>query len=153
MNVIFRLDPADVILNLTSSSRDGVLAELAGRVAERNPVLCREGLFSLLLEREQLGSTGIGDGIAIPHCTSPALSAPVILFGRSDSGVDFHSVDDTPVRLFFLLVTPEGAAGIHLKLLSRISRLLKSPQVRAQLLEASSEGEISGIVMAQERSS
>ena len=148
---LFQLDPEDVILYLSASSRDDVLSELAARVAERYPYVPAEDLFRQLLEREGLGSTGVGDGIAIPHCKSPALKAPVILFGRSSSGIDFHSFDDKPVRLFFLLVAPEESAGIHLQLLSRISRLMKGATVRARLLEAACEDEVVEIVMDQER--
>lgn len=144
------LDPSDVIVSLASSDREGVLAEFADCVTKRYPEALGDNLLQLLLERESLGSTGIGDGIAIPHCKSPTLKAPVLLFGRSESGVDFHAIDAKPVRLFFLLIAPEGAVGIHLKLLARISRLLKKPMVREQLIEAVSAEEIAAIVMEQD---
>jgi nitrogen PTS system EIIA component len=144
------LEPSDVIVSLAFSDREGVLAEFADCVAKRYPEALEDNLLQLLLERESLGSTGIGDGIAIPHCKSPALKAPVLLFGRSESGVDFHAIDGKPVRLFFLLIAPEGAVGIHLKLLARISRLLKKPMVREQLTEAASAEEIAAIVREQD---
>ncbi|GAM08789.1 nitrogen regulatory protein [Geobacter sp. OR-1] len=150
MKDLFRFDTEDVILNLSASSKDGVLSEFAAKVAERCSLPSGKEILQLLYERERLGSTGIGDGIAIPHCKSPALDAPVILFGRSDSGIDFRAVDDKPVRLFFLLITPEGAAGTHLKLLSRISRVLKGADLRNRLLDATTAEEIVDIVRGQE---
>jgi len=147
MKDLLNIDPSDVILNLSATSKDGVLSEFAEKFSGRYPAVLKEGLVNLLLDRESLGSTGIGEGIAIPHCKSPALKAPVILFGRSSLGVEFHAVDDKPVRIFFLLVTPSEAAAIHLKLLSRISRLLKGASVKNRLLEAIDEDEIVAIVM------
>ncbi len=144
------LDPSDVIVSLKSSDKEGVLAEFAECVAKRYPEAVAGSLLQLLLERESLGSTGIGDGIAIPHCKSPVLNNPVLLFGRSESGVDFHAIDYKPVRLFFLLIAPEGAVGVHLKLLARISRLLKKPMVREQLMEAATAEEIAAIFREQE---
>ncbi|MBT0663267.1 PTS sugar transporter subunit IIA [Geobacter pelophilus] len=149
MQGVFRFEPEDVILPLSASTKNGVLSEFADKVAARCSLPSGSAILQLLLERESLGSTGIGDGIAIPHCKSPALNAPVILFGRSDAGIDFKSVDDKPARLFFLLVTPEDAAGTHLKLLSRISHLLKGADVRNRLLEATSAEEVVEIVMRQ----
>jgi fructose-specific phosphotransferase system IIA component len=149
MQGVFRFEPEDVILQLSASTKNGVLSEFADKVAARCSLPSGSAILQLLLERESLGSTGIGDGIAIPHCKSPALNAPVILFGRSNTGIDFKSVDDKPARLFFLLVTPEDAAGTHLKLLSRISHLLKGADVRNRLLEATSAEEVVEIVMRQ----
>jgi mannitol/fructose-specific phosphotransferase system IIA component (Ntr-type) len=147
MRDLFQFDAADVTLNISSSTRDGVLSELATLVSHRHPMLRKEDLLRLLIDRERLGSTGIGEGVAIPHCKSPALNTPVILFARSDSGIDFRAVDDRLVRLFFLLVTPEGETAVHLKLLARISRILKVPRLRDRLLAATGEDEIVGIVM------
>lgn len=145
----FRLESADVHLNLTAVSKNGVLAEFASLVAGRSPATGENELLQLLHDRESLGSTGIGEGVAIPHCTSPALTAPVILFGRSDAGIDFNAVDDKPVFIFFLIVTPEGDAAIHLELLSSISRILKSAGIRRHLIEADSEDEIVTILTEQ----
>jgi mannitol/fructose-specific phosphotransferase system IIA component (Ntr-type) len=123
-----------------------VLAEFARIVALQNPALSASGLEQLLREREALGSTGIGDGVAFPHCKSPVLVAPVILFGRSNCGVDFNAVDGKPVHLFFVLLTPEGDIGAHLKLLARLSRILKGPVTRTRLMAASDAQEIAMIV-------
>ena len=144
------LQPADVIIDLKASSRDEALAELADRLAERQPSVSSDELLRLLLDRESLGSTGIGEGLAIPHCKSPAITSPVLLFARSSAGIDFRAVDGRPVHLIFLLVAPEGAAGLHLKLLARLSRLLKEPMVRTRLMTAATPEEVSLIVGGQE---
>jgi PTS system nitrogen regulatory IIA component len=106
-------------------------------------VLVQEGklpdqdrVVEVLLEREKLGSTGIGDGIAIPHGKMGGIKELVASFGRSITGVNFESVDNKPTHLFFLLVAPENSAGVHLKALARISRLLKDPSFRNRLMEA-----------------
>jgi len=147
MKGLFELDAADVSLKLASDSREGVLGEFAAKLAAKCQRPGEQELLKLLLERESLGSTGIGDGVALPHCTSPALTTPVILFGRSDRGIDFQAVDGKPVFLFFVIVTPEGDAAIHLKLLSRISRLLKSADIRKRLFDAEYAEEIVTIMM------
>lgn len=151
MKVLLQLDPADVIIRLAAVDKEGVLAEFASTVAGRHSGISPGELLRLLLERETMGSTGIGDGIAIPHCKSPLLDTPVLLFGRSDKGVDFSAVDGRPVHLFFLLVVPELAAGLHLKLLARLSRLLKESSVRGRLMTASTSEEIASIIAEQDR--
>lgn len=153
MKGALQLDPADVIIPLAAVDKKGVLAEFAFRLAERRGEISADELLRLLMERESLGSTGIGDGIAIPHCKSSLLGEPALMFGRSDTGVDFHALDGKPVHLFFLLIVPEGAAGLHLKLLARTSRLLKEPAIRARFMAASTPGEILSLVTEQDRRS
>jgi len=87
----------------------------------------------VIMDRESMGSTGIGDGVAIPHGKLHALSDVVVAFGRSHGGVDYESLDDKPAYLFFLLVAPEDRPGEHLKMLARISRILKNPVLREKL--------------------
>lgn len=130
------LQPEDIIPALSAETKEEVLDELAGKVAERHPGLNRGELLKVLLERERLGSTGIGDGIAIPHGKLKRLEQPVLLFGRSLKGVDFNALDGRKANLFFLFIAPEDAVGVHLKMLARISRILKDPGVRRGLLEA-----------------
>ncbi|RII26848.1 MAG: PTS fructose transporter subunit IIA [Geobacter sp.] len=129
------LQPADIIADLTATSKDDVLVELAGLIAERHPGLDRDELIRVLMERERLGSTGIGDGIAVPHGKLKQARELVLAFGRSRSGVEFSSLDGRPVHLFFVLIAPQDAVGSHLKMLARISRLLKDPGVRRRLME------------------
>jgi PTS system nitrogen regulatory IIA component len=107
-------------------------------------------LMEVLVEREKLGSTGIGDGIAIPHGKMVGLGELMLSFGRSRAGVDFDSLDGKPAHLFFLVVAPDNSAGTHLKALARISRLLKSNAVRQELMEASDAREIYEIIESQD---
>ncbi len=135
---------------LSAATKDEVLAELAARVEENHPGLKQQELLQILQERERLGSTGIGDGIAIPHGKLREARELVMVFGRSRSGVDFNALDGRPVYLFFLLVAPDDAIGIHLKMLARISRILKDPTVRKALLEAPDAAAIHAIIREQD---
>jgi PTS system nitrogen regulatory IIA component len=94
------------------------------------------------LDRESLGSTAIGDGVAIPHGKFPGIIAPIISFGRSRKGLDFESMDGQPVFLFFLLIAPEDSASVHLKALARIAKMLKDSNFRKLLIEAPNRKEL-----------
>ena len=135
-----------LISNLQSKNKKGVLEELAGILVAQGKLQDLEKAVEVLLDREKLGSTGIGDGIAIPHGKIKDLGGVVASFGRSREGVDFESIDQKPAHLFFLLVAPENSAGIHLKALARISRLLKDPKFRESLMGAESKEELYQII-------
>lgn len=126
------------------------MEELCQVLQEADPKLNPERLMEVLIERERLGSTGIGDGIAIPHGKLENLSHLLLAFGRSKAGVEFDSLDGKPAHLFFLVVAPDKSAGIHLKALARISRLLKSGSVRKDLVEAKGAPEIFEVIKAQD---
>jgi PTS system nitrogen regulatory IIA component len=113
-----------VLACVKASGKKALLAELAAKAAQRYG-LDERRLFDRLLERERLGSTGIGSGIAIPHGRMPNLDKPVGLFARLAHPIDFDSIDDRPVDIVFLLLAPEGAGADHLKALARVSRLLR----------------------------
>jgi PTS system nitrogen regulatory IIA component len=144
------LRPEDIIPDLAAESKEEVLVELAARISGQHPGLDREEILRILLERERLGSTGIGDGIAIPHGKLKRLEQPLMAVGRSLKGVAFSALDNRPVHLFFLLVAPEEAVGVHLKMLARISRILKDPSVRKGLLEATDADEIYATILKQD---
>lgn len=127
-----------VITDLKAKDKKGVLEELAEAVVNHEPNLEKLSLVKILLDRERLGSTGIGDGVAIPHGKFKGLKNPVISFGRSRKGLDFEAMDGEPVFLFFLLVAPEDSASIHLKALAKIAKILKNSVFRKELQEASS---------------
>ena len=128
----------DLILpELRSTDKASVLREICEVIARRNPQLDAARLTEVLLEREKLGSTGVGDGIAIPHGKLAGLQGLLAAFGRSRAGIDFQAIDGKPTHLFFVLFAPENSAGIHLKALARISRLFKTPSFRAAVVEAS----------------
>lgn len=121
---------------LRADTKAGILAELAGTVADQHPEVDRTRLLAALEDREKLNSTALGDGVAIPHGKLAGIKRVFAAFGRSPAGVDFESLDGKPTHLFFLLVAPEESAGAHLKALARISRLLKNDEFRARLIEA-----------------
>ncbi len=130
------------ILDLQATGKDGVLAEMAGLLAEAEPALSPDGLLSVLREREALQSTGIGEGVAIPHGKVTGLERLVATFARSSAGVDFESIDGQPTQLFFLLVVPEQSGGQHLKALARISRFFRDASFREKLIGATDLDEI-----------
>jgi PTS system nitrogen regulatory IIA component len=139
-----------IIEELYAIDKRGVLGEFAHMLKSRNKVDNEEELLRVLLEREALGSTGIGDGVAIPHGKLPMNSDMIIAFGRSKKGVDFQAMDSRPVHLFFLLVTPEDKAGDHLKALARISRVLKNPDLRECLKTASTRQELQRLIYQED---
>ena len=126
------LDQRGVVAGLKAGSKKQVLQELAQRAAEVTALGERE-IFEVLLQRERLGTTGVGRGIAIPHGKLKGLDRLHGLFARLDAPVDFDAIDDEPVDLVFLLLAPEGAGADHLKALARISRLLRDQTVCAKL--------------------
>jgi PTS system nitrogen regulatory IIA component len=136
MKLLDIVSPGGVVDDLRAETKEGVLREMSEVAAAGIPSLSAQRLTSILLDRESLGSTGIGDGVAIPHGKVPGLDRLLAVFGRSRAGVQFHSLDGKPAHLFFLVMAPEQSAGMHLKALARISRLLKDSSFRNSLLEA-----------------
>ena len=137
MNIADLISPAAVVPRLRVGGKKQLLQELAKRAAELSGFGERQ-IFDVLLERERLGSTGVGNGIAIPHGRLPSLQRLHGLFVRVELPVDFDSVDQQPVDLVFLLLAPEGAGADHLKALARVSRLLRDAQVCEKLRGAES---------------
>src|SRR5258708_24746468 len=128
--------------SLTGTTKGAVLRELAEQLARQQRDVDASHLVEVLWERERLGSTAIGDGIAIPHGKLPGLQGVVGAFGRHVAGVDFDSLDGSPTHLFFLLVAPEDSVGQHLKALARVSRLLKDRAFRDQLIGVADRAEL-----------
>ena len=131
-----------IIPDLKAIDKKGVLEELSDAIISHEPSLDKSSLVKVLLERERLGSTGIGDGVAIPHGKFHGISHPIISFGRSREGLDFESMDGEPAFLFFLLVAPEDSASVHLKALAKIARILKNSSFRKILMEAPTRKEL-----------
>ena len=129
------LEEDNIIPDLRAGDKVRVLEELTEVIISHKPSLDKNSLVKVLLERERLGSTGIGDGVAIPHGKFHGINQPVISFGRSVKGLDFESMDGQPVHLFFLLVAPENSANVHLKALARIAKILKNASFRKLLME------------------
>jgi len=132
MDIVDLITPAAVVARLRVSSKKQLLQELAKRAAELSGCGERQ-IFDVLLERERLCSTGVGNGIAIPHAKLPGLTRLQGLFVRLDPPVDFDAVDEQPVDLVFLLLAPETAGADHLKALARVSRLLRDRQICEKL--------------------
>jgi PTS system nitrogen regulatory IIA component len=124
MDISDLITPGSVIANLRVTSKKQLLQELARRAAVLTGLGDRQ-IFDVLLEREKLGTTGVGNGIAIPHGKLSSLDRLVGLFARLERPVEFDSIDDQPVDLVFLLLAPESAGADHLKALARVSRLLR----------------------------
>jgi len=142
MHIVDMLKMEYIIGDLKSREKTQVLKELSGVFMSNHAMMDAETVSGILMARENLGSTGIGDGVAIPHGKMPGLSEPVISFGRSSEGIPFDSLDGRKAHLFFAIIAPENSTGIHLKLLAKLSRMLKDREFRSRLLQAGSVHEI-----------
>ena len=149
MKILDVLPKEAILADLKAVDKKGVLEELVVPVANISGVN-HEDLVKVLMEREHLGSTGIGDGIGIPHGKVKDLNSLILGFGLSRKGVDFDSMDGQPAHIFFLLITPENSTGLHLKLLARISRILKNDPFKEKLRRATSPDEIYSIIKEEE---
>ena len=136
------IEQGAISAELSSTTKDDVLTELAGLLARICPAHSESSIATILSERERLATTGIGDGVAIPHGKSEQLEVIKGAVGISRNGVDYDAVDGGPVYIFVALLAPLASTGDHLKALARVSRILKEPQVRARLMEASSAAEV-----------
>jgi PTS system nitrogen regulatory IIA component len=143
------LQPQAVLAELTGQTAAEVLAELCRPVAQAQGLDAAK-LLQVLVDREKLGSTGVGEGVAIPHGKLAGLPALVATFGRSRQGVEFRAADGKPARLFFALFAPENSAGAHLKALSRVSRIFRMPAFREAILAAPSAEEIYRLILAED---
>ena len=150
MKISELLNPQAIVVDLQADDKNNVLAELTEALVACEPVLCRDEVIEVLQEREKLGSTGIGDGVAIPHGKLGGIPELMLAFGRSRQGVNFESMDGQPAHLFFLLVAPEESVGVHLKTLARISKLLKDSSVRQKLLDATDQQAIYQVILDEE---
>jgi len=144
------LHPDAVIGALAARDKPGVIAELCAVLAKRVDGAAPEKLTEVLLDRERLSSTGIGDGVAIPHGKLQGLPALVAAFGVSRDGLDFDAIDHKPSQLFFALLAPESSAGVHLKALARISRLFKNPAFRKAILDAPDAKAIYDLIVGED---
>jgi PTS system nitrogen regulatory IIA component len=141
----------DLILpELRSQTKLDVLGDLAAHLAERHPGLLKEELVKVLVERERLASTAIGEGVAIPHGKLDAVGKLIACVGRAREGVDFDSMDGRPTHIFFVLVAPENSTGVHLKALARISRLFKDPEFRTRLMAAETASDMYRVIAEED---
>lgn len=141
------LTPGRSLVNVPGGSKKRVLEQIANLVARELPDLDGQDIFESLIAREKLGSTGFGNGIAIPHCRLPGCTAPISALLRLDSAVDFDAIDGAPVDLLFVLLVPEAATDAHLELLRQIASMLDRSDVRASLRQAESSEALYQVVV------
>jgi PTS system nitrogen regulatory IIA component len=147
------LRPEMVWTDLSANTKPEIIRELAHLMATNDRTLDENVVGEVLMERERLGSTGIQDGIAIPHGKVPGLERIVIACGRSADGIDFDAHDQKPTHLFFVLLAPEFAAGQHLKALARLSRLLKDSSFREKLMTSGDAKDFFKNIVEEDRKS
>jgi len=141
------LTPGRSLVNVPGGSKKRVLEQIAKLVARELPDLDEQDVFESLIAREKLGSTGFGNGIAIPHCRLPGCSAPISALLRLDAPVDFDAIDGAPVDLLFVLLVPEAATDEHLELLRQIASMLDRSEVRERLRHAQSSDSLYQVVV------
>ncbi|MBT8763405.1 PTS sugar transporter subunit IIA [Desulfohalobiaceae bacterium Ax17] len=142
MKLVHYLDEDLIIPSLTARTKSEVLAELISPLAAKFTFIDKAHVHEVLLDREKLGTTGIGDGVAIPHGKLEDLEDVLLVAGRSLEGVDFDALDHKPVHIFFMLLAPEKSAGKHLKVLAFVSRLLQDVTFKESFLGAKDKQEL-----------
>lgn len=145
MKICEVLQPETILADMKALDKKDVLEELVDSVASVADI-DRKELVRVLMDRERLGSTGIGGGIAIPHGKLKNLQSLILGLGLSRRGVNFDSIDNRPAHIFFLLITPEDSTSLHLKILARISKMLKDDVFKEKLMNANNTNEIFNIL-------
>ena len=150
MKIVEFLNEKAVSADLKATTKEAALRELVDILAKAEGIKNKEDLVKVLMGRESLGSTGIGQGVGIPHAKTNAVKKLVAALGISAEGVNFDALDGEPVHIFFLLVAPEDSAGPHLKSLARISRLLKDKYFRESLKQLRDEKAILKLIREED---
>ncbi len=151
MTLMDILSTKSVIVDLQGETKDEIIEELVNALELDEAITDRDKVLQAVLEREKIMSTGIGDGIAIPHGKSDAVVRLAAALGTQKRGVDFEALDGEPAYVFFLLVSPANVSGPHIKALARISRLLKNDDFKKKLIRAASADEIVSIIESEEQ--
>ena len=144
------LDPRCIGLDLSGRKKPEIVKELVQLLIDAGRIEKGHGIADLVLQREALMSTGIGDGIAVPHCLAEGVETTMLAFGRHRKGAKFDAVDKKPVRLFFLTVGPPRAHSEHLRLLSKLARLLRDETLKRGLLNAATRAEVIDLFIQRE---
>jgi len=144
------LTKENIIKDLKSFDKESVLEELSNFLKDRGEIPNKKNLLLSLIEREKLGSTGIGENVAIPHAKIRDIDKIITVFARSQIGVEFESLDQKPVNFIYLILAPENSTGQHLKALARISRLFKNPSLRESVLRANETDQIYSILVDED---
>lgn len=150
MKITEILKPDFIISELEATDKKGTLTELSRFLKEKGAIENQQALNNALLEREKLGSTGIGENVAIPHAKCDEIQHIITLFGRSKKGIEFESLDQKPVYFICLLLAPTNSTGQHLKALARIARLMKSKKLREEILDAQDEKKIFSLLLDED---
>jgi len=146
MKVMDFLAESAITIDLAGTNKKTTLQELVELLKNSGKIKNTESVLGNLLEREKLGSTGIGQGVAIPHAKSDEVTDVVAAFGISRKGIAFDALDGEPVRLVFLLVAPQDASGQHVKALARVSRLLKDKFLRQALMDSKTVSDVVRVI-------
>ncbi len=151
MRILDFLEKDSIELNLKAKNKKEAIEEIVEILKKKNAIIDKDITIESLLEREELGSTGVGQGIAIPHSKTKGVKELIGAFAISKNGVEFDALDGEPVNIFFLLLAPEGAAGVMLKALARVSNFLKKKYYRKKILEASDKEAVIQIIEEEEK--
>lgn len=144
------LTPHMIFPHLQASSKKEAVREISECIAKQLPALSADDLTKILMEREKLGSTAIGEGVAIPHGKVLSLQGMLACFAKSEKGIDFDAADGQPTHLFFVLLASQQSAGVHLRALARISRMLRSEDFRHKLLLAHEQSELYQVILDED---
>lgn len=150
MKVLEFLDKSNICLDIKSATKRDAIAELCRSLQASGKIQDAETVIAAMMEREKLGSTGIGQNVAIPHCKSDTTPSLVGALGVSRRGVEFESLDGEPVNVIFLLVAPNDSSGQHLKALARVSRLLKDKFFRQAVKDAKNSDDIEKVIREED---
>lgn len=145
------LDKNSIVMSLKSGTKDDVLEEMVDLLHSTGRIKSRDAVLKAIVDRERIMTTGIGNGVAVPHCKTSAVDRLVAALGISREGIDFQSPDDQPARLIFILVAEENNPGPHVRALARLAKLLSSREVRDALLAARSPEDLLQIVREKEQ--
>ena len=151
MTLLEILSPEAIVVDLQGETKEEIIAELSKLVAKNCQIENSDDIFQAVIEREKIMSTGIGDGIAIPHGKSDSVDKLVAALGTKRRGVDFEALDGEPAYVFFLLVSPTNISGPHIKALARISRYLKNEEFKKRLIAAHTSDDIISIIRTEEK--
>lgn len=146
MRITQLLTKDTILLTMNGKNKEEAIDNLVDVLAEANKINSREDFKAAILKREEQSTTGVGDGIAIPHAKTKSVKNPAIVFGKSEQGIDYQSLDGQPAHLFFMIAAPEGANNTHLEALSRLSGILMRSEVREKLMAAKTENDVLDII-------
>ncbi len=146
MRITQLLTKDTILLTMNGKNKEEAIDNLVDVLAEANKINSREDFKAAILKREEQSTTGVGDGIAIPHAKTKSVKNPAIVFGKSEQGIDYQSLDGLPAHLFFMIAAPEGANNTHLEALSRLSGILMRSEVREKLMAAKTENDVLDII-------